>query len=1523
MVGLDDVSVGGHSFATLGGVTHLEDVMTEASSSNLYASGGINRRQQQQHNARRQRRQRRRRRRLIGGGQQYPSIPHSSYNHHNRHNSLHTTEQTAAVSSTTTSATPQHQHQQHAQHSQHHQHSQHEQRQLHLQQQQRYFLDDDDDPTDDLVRRETRLLLWLKGLVLLLLIAAMVTVAALTNVKVRTTEQTKLEERFRDDAQRLLEALYHQQQTNQLYATTLTATLIQQQQQQQQPSQQANSSSNDTNSTGLNSNATNSTTTTNDFPNIYVPSYNLVAYSTARLSKGSSVWYSPLVTNDMQREFERFVQTRQTDIFGSMVDNRTAFQLQEGIYNLRAADQPPQPQEQLLSPVLQIYPNTPSRRRHVLLNQLSEPVRRHALVTMLQQRHSVLSEILNTTTESIIAGEEEEEEEETTTAAGGEMESNTNDNGMGPRSVFFTPVFRENSNNSDIVGSVAIEFQWTSVLSDVLQNENLPLVVTTQNTCGSQSYSLLVRGPNAFVGTKSGDSIIVVDTDGEQVIGINDDLTESSSLEEFLMYCRNQYSRFAPPENFVGLPTNAEAYQTCDATNTNNNNNDAPCFCLYTHTVYVTDEFESAFKSSDPVTFTLIICGIFLFAGVVFLLYDYLVERRQSLVLDKAVRSSAIVQSLFPAVVRDRLFNNRRDHDTRRRGSLDFSNSDHNRNAYNNNSQLANGVNNGANFIGAPKRLLTSFLKDAPKRESDVMIQDEPIAELFNDTTIMFADITGFTAWSSEREPTQVFQLLETLYQAFDDVALRLGVFKVETIGDCYVAVAGLPDPHKGHALIMVRFAYECMILMRRKTQDLEVTLGPGTSDLALRVGLHSGSVTAGVLRGDKARFQLFGDTMNTASRMESTGKKNMIQISEATAELVIQAGKDHWLKKRSEMVDCKGKGELQTFWVKPKRRKVVRNPEPPAAVLEDPVAVAPTSTNQKQHMDDQITPVLTKPTITAVGNEETTVPESPSSSERESQNVASGLAIVDDDDDDAESQAQMRHERLIDWNVEVLLALLIKVVKKREKSKSPRTVPTRFGSGRRTYASDDMSTASSRVSGDGSSVGAVVSRLNPLKSKWDDSRSMDRTKGLRRSKSSETGSLASRESTTGSHRRSASTTPTGHLQQHHRAYEVVQSVMKDCNSTTSSPHEFVDVIRLPGFKESQSVAAQITSNASSKGSISQRRELLRIQLRDFVICIASTYGDLPFHNFERASHAALSANKLINRLLTVLDDGLHKTSTSSYAYESDLHFSTFGISSDPLTQLAVVFAALVHDVGHTGVSNSQLVNEKAEIAIKYDNKSVAEKHSLEIALRILDQPNFTDLQEAIHATTEEKTRFRQLLINAVMATDIVDMELQMLRKERWSLAFAHDQIQPSQSANLSFIASDAEDVNRKATVVVEHIIQASDIAYTMQHWHVFCKWNQRLFEELYSVFLAGRSAHDPSEGWFERQLSFFDNYVIPLARNLKDCGVFGSSSDEYLTYALENRREWEMKGESVSREMLLRVRSVRPHRDARLPLSR
>ncbi|KAL7535616.1 hypothetical protein ACHAXR_006607 [Thalassiosira sp. AJA248-18] len=198
-------------------------------------------------------------------------------------------------------------------------------------------------------------------------------------------------------------------------------------------------------------------------------------------------------------------------------------------------------------------------------------------------------------------------------------------------------------------------------------------------------------------------------------------------------------------------------------------------------------------------------------------------------------------------------------------------------------------------------------------------LDNEPIADLFHDTSIMFSDIVGFTKWSSERSPNEVFRLLEQIFWEFDDLAVRHNVFKLGTIGDCYIAVTGIPDPVADHAIVLTQFAFDARDKVREVCGRLERE-GLDTAKLDMRFGIHSGSTTAGILRGTKSRFELFGDTINTASRMESTGLEGKIQVSEETAELIRRDGKPRWLIKRDTMITAKGKGELQTYWVEPQR---------------------------------------------------------------------------------------------------------------------------------------------------------------------------------------------------------------------------------------------------------------------------------------------------------------------------------------------------------------------------------------------------------------------------------------------------------------------------------------------------------------------------------------------------------------------------------------------------------------------------
>ena len=157
-----------------------------------------------------------------------------------------------------------------------------------------------------------------------------------------------------------------------------------------------------------------------------------------------------------------------------------------------------------------------------------------------------------------------------------------------------------------------------------------------------------------------------------------------------------------------------------------------------------------------------------------------------------------------------------------------------------------------------------------------------------------------------------------------------------------------------------------------------------------------------------------------------------------------------------------------------------------------------------------------------------------------------------------------------------------------------------------------------------------------------------------------------------------------------------------------------------------------------------------------------------------------------------------------------------FAIISDPKVQFACAFLALIHDIDHQGVSNAQLVKEEASIAIKYKNCSVAEQNSFDLAWEVLMRDDYASLRSLLFPTVAELNRFRQIVVNCIIATDIMDGELKSMREERWKKAF--------DSEESHFEEDERDSVNRKATIILEHIIQASDVSHTMQHWHIYRK---------------------------------------------------------------------------------------------------
>ena len=173
-------------------------------------------------------------------------------------------------------------------------------------------------------------------------------------------------------------------------------------------------------------------------------------------------------------------------------------------------------------------------------------------------------------------------------------------------------------------------------------------------------------------------------------------------------------------------------------------------------------------------------------------------------------------------------------------------------------------------------------------------------------TSVVFADLAGFTVAAHEHDPTEIVNFLNEVFSHFDLLAIRHGLYKIKTIGDCYMAVAGLSEAHPDHAQRAARFSLEAFPILDRVGKSMGI-------DLGLRVGIHSGPVIAGVIGINKFAYDLWGDTVNIASRMESHGVAGRLHVSGATHELLEQ---EFECEPREEM-EIKGCGKMRTWFVR------------------------------------------------------------------------------------------------------------------------------------------------------------------------------------------------------------------------------------------------------------------------------------------------------------------------------------------------------------------------------------------------------------------------------------------------------------------------------------------------------------------------------------------------------------------------------------------------------------------------------
>jgi adenylate cyclase len=196
--------------------------------------------------------------------------------------------------------------------------------------------------------------------------------------------------------------------------------------------------------------------------------------------------------------------------------------------------------------------------------------------------------------------------------------------------------------------------------------------------------------------------------------------------------------------------------------------------------------------------------------------------------------------------------------------------------------------------------------------------EPQTIADQFSSASILFADVVDFTPLSERLPPAEVVGVLDHVFSHFDVLADRYGLEKIKTIGDCYMVAAGVPSPRTDHARALALMALDMQAAMRSVDEV-------GHLGLELRVGINSGPVVAGVIGRKRFLYDLWGDAVNTASRMESHGTSGRIQITRATKELL----EDEFVCELRGPIPVKGKGEMEAWYLVGRRANTAAEPPP------------------------------------------------------------------------------------------------------------------------------------------------------------------------------------------------------------------------------------------------------------------------------------------------------------------------------------------------------------------------------------------------------------------------------------------------------------------------------------------------------------------------------------------------------------------------------------------------------------------
>jgi class 3 adenylate cyclase len=203
------------------------------------------------------------------------------------------------------------------------------------------------------------------------------------------------------------------------------------------------------------------------------------------------------------------------------------------------------------------------------------------------------------------------------------------------------------------------------------------------------------------------------------------------------------------------------------------------------------------------------------------------------------------------------------------------------------------------------------LLNILPKPIADRLKRGESvIADSFPEATVLFSDLVGFTQLSAGVPASQLVEQLNEIFLAFDKLTESHGLEKIKTIGDAYMLVGGLPTPRLDHAEAVADIAIEMLSAIEKINKENQL-------NLKIRIGIHTGSVVAGVIGKKKFNYDLWGDAVNIASRMESHSLPGKIQLSEATYRLI----QDKFDCECRGLIDIKGKGQMKTYFLQGRKK--------------------------------------------------------------------------------------------------------------------------------------------------------------------------------------------------------------------------------------------------------------------------------------------------------------------------------------------------------------------------------------------------------------------------------------------------------------------------------------------------------------------------------------------------------------------------------------------------------------------------